>query len=77
MDLSWCIICDRHCTDNNLYCSEACKFQDCPDSGNPSFLKATQSPPFLTSTQPTSIYHHPSHTQFVPYSISPCSLYDT
>ncbi|KAI8888520.1 hypothetical protein K501DRAFT_172980 [Backusella circina FSU 941] len=28
MDLSWCIICDRHCTDNNLYCSDSCQFQD-------------------------------------------------
>ncbi|KAI7905575.1 uncharacterized protein BX663DRAFT_541032 [Cokeromyces recurvatus] len=28
MDLSWCIICDRHCIDNNLYCSEVCRFQD-------------------------------------------------
>ncbi|GAA5795368.1 hypothetical protein EDC94DRAFT_604806 [Helicostylum pulchrum] len=28
MDLSWCIICDRHCIDNNLYCSELCRFQD-------------------------------------------------
>ncbi|CAO3614312.1 unnamed protein product [Mucor hiemalis] len=28
MDLSWCIICDRHSIDNNLYCSESCRFQD-------------------------------------------------
>lgn len=28
MDLSWCIICDRHCVDNSLYCSESCRFQD-------------------------------------------------
>ncbi|KAI8969994.1 hypothetical protein BDF20DRAFT_791067, partial [Mycotypha africana] len=28
MDLSWCIICDRHCADNDLYCSEVCRFQD-------------------------------------------------
>ncbi|CEP19167.1 hypothetical protein [Parasitella parasitica] len=31
MDLSWCIICDRHCIDNNLYCSESCRFQDNAD----------------------------------------------
>ncbi|KAL9557000.1 hypothetical protein MBANPS3_001601 [Mucor bainieri] len=31
MDLSWCIICDRHCIDNNLYCSESCRFQDNTD----------------------------------------------
>ncbi|KAL7310285.1 hypothetical protein PS15m_009802 [Mucor circinelloides] len=28
MDLSWCIICDRHCVEENLYCSETCRIQD-------------------------------------------------
>ncbi|KAI8385805.1 hypothetical protein BD560DRAFT_486785 [Blakeslea trispora] len=28
MDLSWCIICDRHCVEDNLYCSELCRVQD-------------------------------------------------
>ncbi|KAL1927971.1 hypothetical protein VTP01DRAFT_3376 [Rhizomucor pusillus] len=28
MDLSWCIICDRHCTEDNLYCSDACRNKD-------------------------------------------------
>ncbi|CAO3623962.1 unnamed protein product [Mucor hiemalis] len=28
MDLSWCIICDRHCIEENLYCSESCRIQD-------------------------------------------------
>ncbi|EIE88700.1 hypothetical protein RO3G_13411 [Rhizopus delemar RA 99-880] len=28
MDLSWCIICDRHCIEDNLYCSELCRLKD-------------------------------------------------
>ncbi|KAG2233459.1 hypothetical protein BDF21DRAFT_418430 [Thamnidium elegans] len=28
MDLSWCIICDRHSIEENLYCSETCRTQD-------------------------------------------------
>ncbi|KAI9347465.1 hypothetical protein BD770DRAFT_475227 [Pilaira anomala] len=28
MDLSWCIICDRHSIEENLYCSESCRIQD-------------------------------------------------
>ncbi|KAI8979975.1 hypothetical protein BDB01DRAFT_798315 [Pilobolus umbonatus] len=28
MDLSWCIICDCHCIEDNLYCSESCRIQD-------------------------------------------------
>ncbi|KAI8097922.1 uncharacterized protein B0P05DRAFT_522612, partial [Gilbertella persicaria] len=65
MDLSWCIICDRHCIDNNLYCSEACKFQDMtgqkdskPDNifKSPSLVSPPTSPvlsPFLYSFQPS------------------------
>ncbi|KAI9481046.1 MAG: hypothetical protein EXX96DRAFT_201465 [Benjaminiella poitrasii] len=28
MDLSWCIMCDCHCIEDNLYCSESCRLQD-------------------------------------------------
>ncbi|KAI8332101.1 hypothetical protein BC941DRAFT_437530 [Chlamydoabsidia padenii] len=28
MDLSWCLSCDRHCTEDNLYCSESCRSKD-------------------------------------------------
>ncbi|ORX61935.1 hypothetical protein DM01DRAFT_1069034 [Hesseltinella vesiculosa] len=28
MDLSWCIYCDRHCVEENLYCSDACRIKD-------------------------------------------------
>ncbi|KAI9490610.1 hypothetical protein BDB00DRAFT_837268 [Zychaea mexicana] len=28
MDLSWCIICDRHCIEENLYCSTECANKD-------------------------------------------------
>ncbi|OAD70002.1 hypothetical protein PHYBLDRAFT_159742, partial [Phycomyces blakesleeanus NRRL 1555(-)] len=28
MDLSWCIICDCHCTEDNLYCSDNCRNKD-------------------------------------------------
>ncbi|KAI8645262.1 hypothetical protein BD408DRAFT_412068 [Parasitella parasitica] len=38
MDLSWCIICDCHCIDNDLYCSESCRFQDNTDQ--PQLCKA-------------------------------------
>ncbi|KAI9276140.1 hypothetical protein BY458DRAFT_506486 [Sporodiniella umbellata] len=49
MDLSWCIICDRHCVDNNLYCSESCRFQD--SSCTHPEKKST---PFDSITPPTS-----------------------
>ncbi|KAI9028917.1 hypothetical protein CLU79DRAFT_518445 [Phycomyces nitens] len=28
MDLSWCIICDCHCVEDNLYCSDNCRNKD-------------------------------------------------
>ncbi|CAO3666521.1 unnamed protein product [Rhizopus microsporus] len=28
MDLSWCIMCDQHCIEDNLYCSESCRQKD-------------------------------------------------
>ncbi|ORY95040.1 hypothetical protein BCR43DRAFT_495050 [Syncephalastrum racemosum] len=31
MDLSWCIICDRHSIEDNLYCSDACRLKDQPN----------------------------------------------
>ncbi|EIE75339.1 hypothetical protein G6F57_009548 [Rhizopus arrhizus] len=55
MDLSWCIICDRHCIDNNLYCSESCRFQDSTSinkSSSPLLVTPPASPeltPFLYS----------------------------
>ncbi|KAG1439091.1 hypothetical protein G6F56_012407 [Rhizopus delemar] len=50
MDLSWCIICDRHCVDNNLYCSESCRFQDS------TFIRPENKPtaPFNSITPPSS-----------------------
>ncbi|KAI9256000.1 hypothetical protein BY458DRAFT_519805 [Sporodiniella umbellata] len=55
MDLSWCIICDRHSVDNNLYCSESCRFQD---SGEPINYKKPSimhpSPNNFLITPPTS-----------------------
>ncbi|KAI7905318.1 uncharacterized protein BX663DRAFT_502435 [Cokeromyces recurvatus] len=28
MDLSWCIMCDCRCIEDNLYCSESCRIKD-------------------------------------------------
>ncbi|KAJ8662846.1 hypothetical protein O0I10_001022 [Lichtheimia ornata] len=30
MDLQWCIVCDVHVTDDQLYCSEQCRLKDAP-----------------------------------------------
>ncbi|KAI8354208.1 hypothetical protein BD560DRAFT_407911 [Blakeslea trispora] len=85
MDLSWCIICDRHCTDNNnLYCSEACKFQDNTEGHSntppsPLFKTITLSPPSspvvthsLYSFQSSNSRRRSSASpfQFAPYSFS-------
>ncbi|KAI8066658.1 hypothetical protein BC940DRAFT_239957 [Gongronella butleri] len=35
MDLSWCIFCDRHCVEDNLYCSDACRLKDFANQGSP------------------------------------------
>ncbi|CAO3614892.1 unnamed protein product [Cunninghamella blakesleeana] len=28
MDLSWCLVCDRHCLEDSLYCSEKCQLME-------------------------------------------------
>ncbi|KAI9472385.1 MAG: hypothetical protein EXX96DRAFT_583866, partial [Benjaminiella poitrasii] len=65
MDLSWCIICDRHCTDNDLYCSDLCRFQD--NNGHHSIQHNNNKSPF-TMTDSSSMLSK-SNTS----TISPCS----
>ncbi|KAI8992334.1 hypothetical protein BDB01DRAFT_778058 [Pilobolus umbonatus] len=56
MDLSWCIICDCHCVEDSIYCSEACRYQDTvgcidPKSSNGKSPKAN-----ATAAEPASRY---------------------
>ncbi|KAI8969910.1 hypothetical protein BDF20DRAFT_825912 [Mycotypha africana] len=53
MDLSWCIICDRHCTGDNLYCSETCRTQDIKQK------KAYVSPFMFDQSPSTSLVSSP------------------
>ncbi|KAI7882499.1 hypothetical protein K492DRAFT_193450 [Lichtheimia hyalospora FSU 10163] len=36
MDLQWCIVCDVHVIDDQLYCSEQCRRKDAPPIPQPS-----------------------------------------
>ncbi|CAO3699565.1 unnamed protein product [Rhizopus stolonifer] len=77
MDLSWCIICDRHCTEENLYCSEPCRVKD-------KNLKPTQtttalcSPPASPLLEPfLSSFKHERRTSIKPTNplyMSPSSI---
>ncbi|KAG1150881.1 hypothetical protein G6F37_010027 [Rhizopus arrhizus] len=88
MDLSWCIICDRHCADNKLYCSEACRFQDStdyndlkkPSMTNTLLITPPPSPeikPFLYPVQdriiPSDVVCH--HFSYTPGSSFASSIY--
>ncbi|KAI9283322.1 hypothetical protein BY458DRAFT_496203 [Sporodiniella umbellata] len=83
MDLSWCIICDRHCTEDNLYCSEPCRIKDkslkpacvvSPVSSTTGLYTPPASPllePFLSS------FKHERRTSIKPINIlsmSPSSI---
>ncbi|CAO3684287.1 unnamed protein product [Rhizopus stolonifer] len=57
MDLSWCIICDRHSVDNNLYCSESCRFQDSAEH--------------VEFKKPSVTHHHSSSTLLITPPSSP------
>ncbi|KAI8992333.1 hypothetical protein BDB01DRAFT_778057 [Pilobolus umbonatus] len=54
MDLSWCIICDCHCVEDNIYCSEACRYQDTVGIGIKS--SNVKSPKANTTTATPSQY---------------------
>ncbi|KAI8637860.1 hypothetical protein BD408DRAFT_423884 [Parasitella parasitica] len=61
MDLSWCIICDRHCVEENLYCSETCRIQDF-NGKHSSAASSTSSSPLCSP--PTSPLLDPFFSSF-------------
>ncbi|KAI8091416.1 uncharacterized protein B0P05DRAFT_527434 [Gilbertella persicaria] len=66
MDLSWCIICDRHCVEDNLYCSELCRVQDA-NHNHSTITKQTKTavtPPSSPLLDPffSSFNHHDRRT---------------
>ncbi|KAI9322442.1 hypothetical protein BX666DRAFT_1894804 [Dichotomocladium elegans] len=78
MDLSWCIICDRHCLEDNLYCSDECRVKDVQTPYHPSTFPATPlSPPsspqlsYARHMKPMSSSSFYNATTFLP---SPPSL---
>ncbi|CEP19305.1 hypothetical protein [Parasitella parasitica] len=61
MDLSWCIICDRHCVEENLYCSETCRIQDVNDKHSKACSSTSNSP---LSSPPASPLLDPFFSSF-------------
>ncbi|KAI7892778.1 uncharacterized protein EV154DRAFT_504087 [Mucor mucedo] len=74
MDLSWCIMCDRHCIDNNLYCSESCRFQDNTGHHHDSKPKSIQ--PELNMFKSPSLVSPPSSPILAPFLYSFQPSYD-
>ncbi|KAI8335659.1 hypothetical protein EDC96DRAFT_579081 [Choanephora cucurbitarum] len=64
MDLSWCIICDRHCVEDNLYCSELCRIQDVNHHHHHVKPSSPLSPPSSPLLDPffSSFNHHDRRT---------------
>ncbi|CAO3639203.1 hypothetical protein BJ944DRAFT_266062 [Cunninghamella echinulata] len=55
MDLSWCLNCDRHCVEDNLYCSDKCQLMDKKNQSFSSSLLSTSSTSSTSSLSPHSI----------------------
>ncbi|KAI8139068.1 hypothetical protein BJV82DRAFT_628110 [Fennellomyces sp. T-0311] len=58
MDLSWCIICDRHSIEDNLYCSEACRIKDALSQQTTPVLTTPLSPPSSPLLSCYGRHHH-------------------
>ncbi|KAI8365327.1 uncharacterized protein BYT42DRAFT_618705 [Radiomyces spectabilis] len=73
MDLSWCIICDRHCTEDNLYCSQVCERKDIAcETFEPVYMPLSPpSSPLMNS--PHSFYEKPSVCHKRPFVLAPVS----
>ncbi|KAI9260512.1 hypothetical protein BDA99DRAFT_560597 [Phascolomyces articulosus] len=57
MDLSWCIICDRHCIEDNLYCSTECANKDATTTQQDKFYQIPLTPLSPPSSPLLSYYH--------------------
>ncbi|CAO3694497.1 unnamed protein product [Rhizopus stolonifer] len=85
MDLSWCIMCDCHCIEDSLYCSESCRAKD-KNNDHTKINITLDSPPTSPLFEPflsyfnhdrrtyTVVMNKPVNTYYVASSIPKYSL---
>ncbi|CDH54080.1 predicted protein [Lichtheimia corymbifera JMRC:FSU:9682] len=74
MDLQWCIVCDVHVTDDQLYCSEQCRLKDAPSSIVPQQPSSPPiSPKTMAADNSVTITHHDDDNDIQLPPLSPTS----